>query len=130
MNAIYTQEGLRKLGTMIREARGSLSYRAFEQKIGVSHGTIRNLEIGDANTPAVQTLAKIARYLGLKLEEVQALLSEKPVISNRAYFSAEDIKPMVRDLPITEASRLGKWIFDYLVGLDEHQNGQNGNGKG
>lgn len=121
----YTEEGLRKLGDMLRQARRGRSYREFEAEIGLSHGTLRSLEFCTTN-PDIRTLIKIGRYLGFRPEELQSLLVGKAPIEEKEYHTHEDLKAAVRKLPVAEAARLGQWIFAYLAGFDEHANGRNG----
>lgn len=114
----YTQEGLIKLGQIVRQARGKLSYRDFESLTGVSHATIRRLELGDVKTPDFATLARIAPRTPYVVEELQAIAFQKPQGEVRQYRVAEDVMPIVMDLPATEAARLAQMIIAKLVHLD------------
>jgi transcriptional regulator with XRE-family HTH domain len=59
-----------KLGTLLREARGSRSMAEIAAASGVPAETLRKIETGRIATPAFFTVAALARALGLTLEDV------------------------------------------------------------
>jgi transcriptional regulator with XRE-family HTH domain len=59
-----------RLGTLLREARGSRSMAEIAAASGVPAETLRKIETGRIATPAFFTVAALARALGLTLEDV------------------------------------------------------------
>ena len=62
----------RRLGDLIRRARGELSMLAVALDAGVSPETLRKIESGRVATPAFPTIAAIAGVLGLSLDALWA----------------------------------------------------------
>lgn len=112
----YDPEGLRKLAQIVMQARGDLSYREFEKVTGISHGTIRRLELQDVKMPDYNTLVKLAHPVTpYSMEELQAIVMQKEdEVLIRQYRTAEDILPMVMELPDIEIARLGQMLFAKL----------------
>jgi transcriptional regulator with XRE-family HTH domain len=63
----------RRLGVLLRRARGERSILATALDAGVSPETLRKIESGRVATPAFSTIAAVAAVLGLSLD---ALWSE------------------------------------------------------
>jgi transcriptional regulator with XRE-family HTH domain len=59
-----------RLGTMLREARGTRSMADIAAVSGVPAETLRKIETGRIATPAFFTVAALAAVLGLALEDV------------------------------------------------------------
>jgi len=59
-----------RLGTLLREARGSRSMAEIAAASGVPAETLRKIETGRIATPAFFTVAALAAALGLTLEDV------------------------------------------------------------
>jgi transcriptional regulator with XRE-family HTH domain len=59
-----------RLGTMLREARGTRSMAEIAAVSGVPAETLRKIETGRIATPAFFTVAALAATLGLALEDV------------------------------------------------------------
>jgi len=59
-----------RLGTLLREARGSRSMTEIAAASGVPVETLRKIETGRIATPAFFTVAALAAALGLPLEDV------------------------------------------------------------
>ena len=59
-----------RLGTMLREARGTRSMAEIAAVSGVPAETLRKIETGRIATPAFFTVAALAAALGLVLEDV------------------------------------------------------------
>ncbi|MBB2899604.1 transcriptional regulator with XRE-family HTH domain [Kineococcus radiotolerans] len=62
----------RRLGALLRRARGSRSMLQTALDAGLSPETLRKIESGRVATPAFPTIATIADVLGLSLDEVWA----------------------------------------------------------
>ncbi|MDF9715677.1 helix-turn-helix transcriptional regulator [Nocardioides sp. ChNu-153] len=65
----------RRLGALIRRARGERPMLETALSAGVSPETLRKIESGRVATPAFPTVAAIADVLGLSLDEVWAEIS-------------------------------------------------------
>src|ERR1700739_4218446 len=59
-----------RLGTLLREARGTRSRAEVAAASGVPAETLRKIETGRIATPAFFTVAALAAALGLSLEEI------------------------------------------------------------
>jgi len=66
----------RRLGALLRQARGERSMLATALDAGISPETLRKIESGRVATPAFPTVAAIAEVLGLSLDAVWAQLRE------------------------------------------------------
>ncbi|GIG34910.1 helix-turn-helix domain-containing protein [Cellulomonas pakistanensis] len=62
----------RRLGALLRRARGERTVLAVALDAGVSPETLRKIESGRVATPAFPTIAAVADALGLSLDEVWA----------------------------------------------------------
>ena len=67
----------RRLGVLLRQARGSRSMLEIALDAGVSPETLRKIESGRVATPAFPTIAAIADVLGLSLDEVWRDMSRR-----------------------------------------------------
>ena len=65
----------RRLGAVIRRARGSASLGAVAGAAGVSVETLRKIETGRIPTPAFFIVAALADVLGLSLDDLAAEIS-------------------------------------------------------
>ncbi|WP_344029090.1 helix-turn-helix transcriptional regulator [Pseudonocardia kongjuensis] len=65
----------RRLGCLLRTARGARPMLDTALEAGVSPETLRKIESGRVATPAFPTIAAIADVLGLSLDEVWAEIS-------------------------------------------------------
>lgn len=62
----------RRLGALLRRARGERTVLVTALEAGVSPETLRKIESGRVATPAFPTVAALAGVLGLSLDEVWA----------------------------------------------------------
>ncbi|GIG25735.1 helix-turn-helix transcriptional regulator [Cellulomonas denverensis] len=62
----------RRLGAVLRRARGERSMLSVALDAGVSPETLRKIETGRVATPAFPTIAAIAAVLGLSLDDLWA----------------------------------------------------------
>jgi transcriptional regulator with XRE-family HTH domain len=60
----------RRLGAVLRQARGSASLSEIAAAAGVSVETLRKIETGRIPTPAFFTVAALADVLGLSLDDL------------------------------------------------------------
>lgn len=65
----------RRLGALMRRARGARSMLAVALDAGVSPETLRKIESGRVATPSFPTIAALATVLGLSLDAVWAQIS-------------------------------------------------------
>ncbi len=68
----------RRLGALLRAARGHRSPAAVAAASGVSLEALRKIESGRVPTPAFFTVAALARTLGLPLDELSRALDDAP----------------------------------------------------
>jgi transcriptional regulator with XRE-family HTH domain len=129
MSSLYTRLGLEKLAEIVRTARGQDSVRAFAKKAGVSHRTITRLEDADLQEPEITTLQKIAPLTGYTKEDLIAILEGKQhAPETREYRIAEDVMPMINQLPDAEAARVAQLIIARLARPKVSLNGVPGEG--
>lgn len=105
------------MAQIARSARGERSYREFEKIAGVSHAAMRRVELAEVRNPDDTTLAKIAPFTPYSFEELKAIAQERQVGELRRYRTAEDLLPLVQELPVEERARLGQMIFGILARL-------------
>ncbi|MBW4694659.1 MAG: hypothetical protein KME27_23155 [Lyngbya sp. HA4199-MV5] len=115
---LYTETGLARLAEIIKAARQHKSYREFEAVTGVSHATLRRLELCEVHNPEDNTLSQIAPLTSFTLEELKAIAQERERGKIRKYRLAEDVLPIVAELPNREAARLAQMIVGKLGGVD------------
>jgi transcriptional regulator with XRE-family HTH domain len=114
---LYTETGLSRLAEIIKTARGQHSLREFEAVTGVSHATLRRLELCQVHNPEDNTLSHIAPFTSYTLEELKAIAQERERGEVRKYRLAEDVMPIVLELPDREAARLAQMIVGKLGGV-------------
>jgi transcriptional regulator with XRE-family HTH domain len=68
----------RRLGALLRRARGDRSMLLTALDAGVSPETLRKIESGRVATPAFPTIAAIADVLGLSLDALWAEVTPEP----------------------------------------------------
>src|SRR3954467_12420337 len=66
----------RRLGALLRRARGPRSMLTVALAAGVSPETLRKIESGRVATPAFSTIAAVADVLGLSLDAVWSAISQ------------------------------------------------------
>jgi transcriptional regulator with XRE-family HTH domain len=84
----------RRLGALLRRARGERSLLDTALGAGVSPETLRKIESGRVATPAFPTVAAVAEVLGLSLDAVWAELNA-PAVDARPTAA----RPGLPDLP-------------------------------
>jgi transcriptional regulator with XRE-family HTH domain len=115
---LYTEAGLRQLAEIIKSARQHRSLRDFEAVTGVSHATIARLERCEVSNPEDNTLSLIAPHTSYSLEELKAIAQERERGEIRKYRLAEDVLPIVDELPRREIARLAQIIVGKLGGIE------------
>lgn len=129
MGSLYTRVGLEKLAQIVKAARGQDSVRSFAKKADISHRTVTRLEEADLQEPEITTLQKIAPLTGYSKEELIAILESKPHSPEvREYRVAEDVIPIINQLPDTEAAKVAQQIIARLVRPKVSLNGIPGEG--
>lgn len=66
----------RRLGALLRQARGQRSMVQVAMSAGISPETLRKIETGRVAVPAFPTVAVIADVLGLSLDEIWSEITE------------------------------------------------------
>jgi transcriptional regulator with XRE-family HTH domain len=104
--------------------------RKFAAKAGISHRTVARLEEADLQEPEVSTLQKIAPLTGYSKEELIAILESKPYSPTtvREYRLAEDVIPIINQLPDAEAAKVAQHIIARLARPKITINGVEGEG--
>jgi len=114
--SLYTPGGLQSLAAIVKRARGSKSLREFGDLVDVSHATIGRMERLEVTNPEDSTLEKLAPFTPYSLDELKAIGQEREQHSPvRDFRVAEDVWPMVDELPDAEMARLAKMIIDRLA---------------
>ena len=91
-----------KLGTFLKEKRGSMSLRDFANKLDISHTYLDSLEKGYDNRTkkpvriTVDTLSKIAKALNEPLEKLVSLSENKEYNFNQT--ETMEIRAIARDV--------------------------------
>jgi transcriptional regulator with XRE-family HTH domain len=68
----------RRLGAILRGARGSASLGEVAATVPISVETLRKIETGRIPTPAFFTVAALAEALGLSLDDLSVQLAAEP----------------------------------------------------
>ncbi|MDR6171870.1 helix-turn-helix transcriptional regulator [Curtobacterium sp. SORGH_AS_0776] len=68
----------RRLGALLRRARGERSMLDTALRAGISPETLRKIETGRIATPAFSTIASVAGVVGLSLDAVWAEVNGTP----------------------------------------------------
>lgn len=125
----YTQQGVKDLSGIIKQARGHMSYREFEAYLTerlaengingkVPHTTLRRIEMCDFSPgfgPDYDTLAKLAYVTPYTIEELSAIVRERSLDMVRTYRVAEDVIPSIRELPQVQRLRLIQMIAGEMI---------------
>ena len=113
---LYTYEGIKKLAHIIRSVRGREGVRPFARKVGVSYATIDRLEKCEVLEPEIGTLEKLALHLGYTREELVAICAgENAPQPAREFKTADDVFPIIDQLPEREAGKVAQYIISRLI---------------
>ena len=112
---LYTESGLKTLSQIIRTARGDRSFRQFEKLTGISHSTLRRLELTEVPNPDDITLSKIANFTNYSFDSLKAIAQERNVGERQKFQLAEELMSMVEELSTVEMVRLGQMILERLA---------------
>lgn len=74
----------RRLGALLRRARGPRSMLDTALAAGISPETLRKIETGRIATPAFSTIAAVAGVVGLSLDAVWAEVNREPALAETA----------------------------------------------
>lgn len=117
--SFYTEAGLKKLGERMRKERKNLNLtlREIANLIGepMAHTTIERLEFAVINEPKPNTLARIAPHLGMTIEEMLAIASERDV--KRRICS--EAMSLLNEMPVAEIRLLVDEIEKYLAQVEK-----------
>ena len=94
-----------RLATLLKELRGSSSFRDFAEKLGVLHSDVRRWELELKGEPKSRVLRKIAALRGWTLDELMAYL-EGEVTSPPDFVS--QLLDTVRGLPFETAAQVAR----------------------
>lgn len=110
-------EGIQKLATLIKQKRGEMSLPQFGEIVGLSYVTIWKIELKERNKLQMDTLAALAPVLGYSMEELTEICTGKknPLPPpKREFLTAEDVLPIIHQLPPDEKKRLREIDLDTM----------------
>lgn len=84
----------RRLGALVRRARGDQPMLTTALAAGVSPETLRKIETGRVATPSFPTMAAIAEVLGLSLDDVWAQVSAPDRVADPAGAGRDAAEPL------------------------------------
>ncbi len=102
-------EARERLARLVLKARGPMSRRAFADKIGVAHTTVKAWETG-ASVPSLESLDTIARFAGYSTEELLSHLE-----GGEAQTEAQQILDRITSLPLDQVALIVHAATDRLV---------------
>ncbi len=103
---LFTAEGLKALGQIVKQTRGKLSFRGFEEVTGISHTTIRRLEREEVQHPDMATLKRLAPQTDYTLEQLIDVCRGQPVKAP----TAEYIISLIDALPPQERIKVKQHV--------------------
>ena len=120
---VFTEDGLARLAEIVRNARGKLSYRQFEEKLGgkPKHATLRRFEIREVKNPDYSTLERLAPVTGYTASALFAIAcgKEEDVVrftqTECLYRVAEDVMAVAARLSDVEMVRLRQLLLAELA---------------
>ncbi len=102
----------KRLATLLKELRGSSSFREFAEKLGVLHSDVRRWELDLKGEPKSRVLRKIAALRGWTLDELMAYL-EGEVTSPPDFVS--QLLDTVRGLPFETAAQVARVAVETMA---------------
>ncbi|MGL5805914.1 MAG: hypothetical protein ACRC11_10800 [Xenococcaceae cyanobacterium] len=110
-----TKNGLDKLATIVKQARGTLSPRQFGTLCNLHHMTIRKIEASKNGELELSTFEKLSPHTPYTVEELIAISRSQPIDTVKQYRVAEDIAMLATDLPDVELARLVELLAQKLT---------------
>ncbi len=107
-----------KLSKITRQARGSMSQRAFAKFLGVSYTTVQAWERG-VSIPDIQNLAKIAQRAEYSIEELFGDLGIKPASEPSEPSDLAVILRQLNKMPLTDVAQIVQAGVDRLAAAVE-----------
>jgi transcriptional regulator with XRE-family HTH domain len=101
-----------RLAILLKELRGSSSFREFAEKLGVLHSDVRRWELELKGEPKSRVLRKIAALRGWTVDELMAYL-EGEVTSPPDFVS--QLLDIVRGLPFETAAQVAKVAVETMA---------------
>ncbi len=108
-------EARKKLGEVVKLARGSMSLSAFGRMLGVSAASVLYWEKGQV-LPDTKNLAQIATRAGFTMEELMAHLEGKPV---QEPINTNELLKKIQCMPISELAVIGRAVMERLAAAAE-----------
>ena len=111
---LMNEEERQKLAAILKELQGNLSQRQFAKILQISSFAMRSW-IECESVPTRENLEKIAKYMGITLDQLLAKLrDQETVASTPNYAKAEQLLPLVDQLPKAEIFKLTRYLVDRL----------------
>lgn len=101
-----------RLATLLKELRGSSSFREFAEKLGVLHSDVRRWELDLKGEPKSRVLRKMAALRGWTVDELMAYL-EGEVTSPPDFVS--QLLDTVRGLPFETAAQVARVAVETMA---------------
>jgi transcriptional regulator with XRE-family HTH domain len=108
-----------KLATLLKELRGSRSYRDFAEMIGSTHTDVRRWESGKGE-PRLRVLGKIAALRGWTLDELMVYLEGEALPKGPRI---PQLLAEVRSLPFEDAVQVAKVALETIASKGESSDG-------
>jgi transcriptional regulator with XRE-family HTH domain len=104
-----------RFARLIKEARGSRTKVEFARLVGVSHTTIGSWEAGE-RLPDRENLVMLAPVLGYSLEELQTMITGKPLSQKKVSpLRLDKVKKEIDSLPTNDQLEVFKFLSDRVV---------------
>lgn len=108
-----------KLAILLKELRGSRSYRDFAEMIGATHTDVRRWESGKGE-PRLRVLGKIAALRGWTLDELMVYLEGEALPKGPRI---PQLLAEVRSLPFEDAVQVAKVALETIASKGESSDG-------
>lgn len=110
---------------MVKQKRGSMSLPRFGELVGISYVTIWKIEIKENAKLQKDTITALAPVLGYSVDELIAICTGNntppPISKGREFLTAEQVLPIIQQLPTEEKRRLREIDLQTMTGRDLHE---------
>ena len=111
---LMNEEERKKLAAILKNLQANLSQRQFAKIFGISSFAMRSWIECEA-VPTRENLEKIAEYMGITLDQLLGKLRDRETAASTPnYTKAEQLLPLVGQLPPAEIFKLTRYLLDKL----------------
>ena len=108
------EEERKKLAAILKNLQANLTQRQFAKIFGISSFAMRSWIECEA-VPTRENLEKIAEYMGITLDQLLGKLRDRETAASTPnYTKAEQLLPLVDQLPSAEMFKLTRYLLDKL----------------